>query len=977
MLFVSALAASAQTRPGLPRLGFDERLDGPPLLAAALDQSRVPPDALPLFVRIVAPGAILRADQDARGVALLDERVALYDGRKVPVLLALDDLPASEAQADDWRRRLRTLAARYRERVFGYQIGVVAGAGPGGPAPVREYAFFLKLASVELRSVHPQAFVVQAGAAGDARQWQIDLYREEVAPYLDGVVVDSGADAVRRFAEVRSVAESADPDAAMVLAGVALTGGAERDGDWLATYVAAMGEKPSLVTFAGTAEAIAAVLGAAGGIRDVLAAEVVTLDERSVSLALSRGGRDVTSSVPHRLLTNPATLSTYFVGWGLDPAGGPLQVELADQIGRAPAVRGAARGGPERVERFAWDPATKRSRAVVAVSDRPLVLAFSYEGGEAFVERVGVTGAPALTVAEIVARHQQAQAAQDGLYRTYVARAVMAQHFRASPTDAFDVVSDNRYYFDRQGVEWEELSWSLNGARWGADRPAFPLLQAEKVLSLPLDLRLDADYRYRLAGTERVGDRLCYVVDFDPVGAGASLYRGRVWIDAERFVRLRVRTVQTRLTAPIVSSEEVQSFEPVAEVGGRALYLFSRLSSRQIFLIAGRNLLVEKEVRFSEFRVDDPDFAERRAAARASDRIMYRDTDRGLRYLVKRGEERVVSDRQTASAKALAMGTTIDPSYDFPLPMFGVNYVDFDFLGGDSQLAMLFGGVLVLGNVQKPKLGGTPLDASVDVFAIAVPVNDQVFDERGERRGERVRSIPFSTGVNLGYQFTDFQKVTSGYSFRYDAYMRDEGADPAFLMPSRTATHGVSLAYEYRRAGYSLAASAAAFRRSAWAPWGPAGSGFDPSQRSYRRYTLSLSKDFHLDAFQRIHLNGAWFGGERLDRFSMYQFGLFDETRMHGVPGAGVRFPELALARTSYSFNVVEQYRLDAFFDHAVGRNPMDRRDWLRVTGAGVAVNLRAPWGTMLRADAGKSFLPRAYAGAGSVVVQVMLLKPL
>jgi hypothetical protein len=55
----------------------------------------------------------------------------------------------------------------------------------------------------------------------------------------------------------------------------------------------------------------------------------------------------------------------------------------------------------------------------------------------------------------------------------------------------------------------------------------------------------------------------------------------------------------------------------------------------------------------------------------------------------------------------------------------------------------------------------------------------------------------------------------------------------------------------------------------------------------------------------------------------------------------------------------------------------MDRRDWLRVTGAGVAVNLRAPWGTMLRADAGKSFLPRAYAGAGSVVVQVMLLKPL
>jgi hypothetical protein len=692
---------------------------------------------------------------------------------------------------------------------------------------------------------------------------------------------------------------------------------------------------------------------------------------------MTRGGRDVTRGVSHRLLTNPSTLSTYLVGWGLDPAAGPLQVELIDQIGRAPVLRDVVEGGGGRLESATRDPSTTRSRVAVSVSDRPFILAFMYEGRDAFVERVGVTGAPSLTVAEVIARHQQAQAAQDAVYRNHIARASMEQHFRASATDAFDIVSDTRYYFDRQGYEFEELSWSVNGARWGADRPAFPLLQAEKVLSLPLDLRLDADYRYRLAGTDRIGDRLCYIVDFDPIDDLVSLYRGSIWIDAERFVRLRVRTVQTRLTAPIVSSEEVQTFEPVAEIGGRPVYLFSRLISRQIFLIAGRNLLVEKEVRFSEFRVNDSDFLERRAAARSSDRLMYRDTDQGLKYFVKRGDERVVSDRQTRSAKALAMGTTIDPSYDFPLPIVGVNYLDFDFLGGRSQLAMLFGGVLVLGNVQKPQLAGTRLDASVDVFAIAVPVNDQVFDEAGERRGERVLSIPFSTGVNLGYQFTDFQKVTAGYSFRYDAYFRHDQADPTFVTPSRTATHGVSLAYEYRRAGYSLAASAGAFRRSSWTSWGPAGAPFDPRQSSYRRYALSVSKDFYLDAFQKVHLNAAWFGGERLDRFSMYQFGLFDETRMHGVPGAGVRFGELAMARTSYSFNVFEQYRFDAFFDHAIGRHPVDRRDWLRVTGTGIAINLRAPWSTMLRADVGRSFLPRAYAGAGALVVQVMLLKPL
>ena len=84
---------------------------------------------------------------------------------------------------------------------------------------------------------------------------------------------------------------------------------------------------------------------------------------------------------------------------------------------------------------------------------------------------------------------------------------------------------------------------------------------------------------------------------------------------------------------------------------------------------------------------------------------MYRETDRGLRYYVKDGDTRVVSDRSTKSARAMAMGVTLDPSYAFPLPIFGINYLDFEFHGPDSQLAILFAGVLAAGNVQRPKLG--------------------------------------------------------------------------------------------------------------------------------------------------------------------------------------------------------------------------------------------------------------------------------
>ena len=93
---------------------------------------------------------------------------------------------------------------------------------------------------------------------------------------------------------------------------------------------------------------------------------------------------------------------------------------------------------------------------------------------------------------------------------------------------------------------------------------------------------------------------------------------------------------------------------------------------------------------------------------------------------------------------------TFDPSYDYPLPIVGINYLDFEFLGKDAQLALLFGGVLALANVQTPKIIGDKVDVSVDLFAIAVPVNDQVYATGGEVEGERLRNHPFSTGLNLG-----------------------------------------------------------------------------------------------------------------------------------------------------------------------------------------------------------------------------------
>jgi hypothetical protein len=97
---------------------------------------------------------------------------------------------------------------------------------------------------------------------------------------------------------------------------------------------------------------------------------------------------------------------------------------------------------------------------------------------------------------------------------------------------------------------------------------------------------------------------------------------------------------------------------------------------------------------------------------------------------------------------------------------------------------------------------------------------------------------------------------------------------------------------------------------------------------------------------------------------------------MHGVPSA-VRFGELGMFRGSYSFNLFEQYRFDLFLDYASGRDPQGDNVWRHVTGTGIRLNLRAPRNTILQLDLGKSILPDVYRGAGSTVLQILLLKPL
>ena len=943
---LTAGGALAQERPTPPRIAIDDGGN-----ALALESWPVLP--FPRAVRVSGE------------LGTIESRVAALIARRIPVWLAVS-APSTVDAVEPWRAALQALLAKFKDGIIIVEITAASDA--------KLTAFAIRLAATEARSAHESIRVAVAPPRDRPAGWLTALYTPEIAPYIDLLAVstkDNEAAASEHLLKV-------DPESRLAVV---------VDDIWTDVDIAARRMLDLQLDTIGTNVAIVAwrvsdvmqqALPRLTPLTPLLAGDISAIDPPAVRLALSLSGRDVTSAVRHRLLFDNRTFATYLVYWG-ESTSTQLEVRLTLPVEGQPVVYTLADSRRANALGYARDPLTSIVSVRVPMTGGPMLVDFNEGATAVFVERSDVAAERQLSVQEIIARHQQQQRSQDALVRNYIASARTEQHFRPTMTDpGYDVVTENRYYVANDGIEWEELSFSVNGSRWGADRPPFPLLQAEKVLSLPLQLRFDNDYRYRLDGIERVGDYECYAVRFEPAAAVASsqsLYRGTVWIDRKTFARIKVSAVQTGLSAPVVSNEEIQTYEPVLSIGNRPVFLFAGLTARQIILIAGRNILVEKMVAFENFHVNDPGFEEARTSARRSERIMYRETDRGLRYYVKQGNERVVSERATRTARAMAMGVTLDPSYAFPLPIFGINYLNFEFGGPDTQLAILFAGVLAAGNIQKPKLGGTPFDASVDFFAIAVPSSDRVYEQAGERESERLLTWPLSTGANLGWQYTPFQKLSAQYQFRFDGFARDTTTSDEFAVPPSTVTNGIGAAWEYRRGGYSAVVNGAWYARAGWRAWG-----FQPdpaSQPTYVKYSASLSRDFFFNVFHKIHLNGAWFGGHDLDRFAKYQFGMFDDTRIHGVPASGVRFEELGMARGSYSFNIFDIYRLDLFLEQAWGRDRALDPAWQPITGIGAAVNLRAPWSTILRVDFGKSFLPDRYKGIGSATLQVMFLKPL
>ena len=143
------------------------------------------------------------------------------------------------------------------------------------------------------------------------------------------------------------------------------------------------------------------------------------------------------------------------------------------------------------------------------------------------------------------------------------------------------------------------------------------------------------------------------------------------------------------------------------------------------------------------------------------------------------------------------------------------------------------------------------------------------------------------------------------------------------------------------------------------------------------KYSVGVSRNVFFGPFQKLLVNGGVVRGKNLDRFVQYQFGMFDDTRIHGVPASGVRFGELAMVRGSYH-STCSRFTGWTFSSskHGVASRRRSRtgsRSWHgRCREFSRAVEYHPSRGFGKSRAAGS-----AIAASGSATLQALLLKPL
>jgi hypothetical protein len=603
----------------------------------------------------------------------------------------------------------------------------------------------------------------------------------------------------------------------------------------------------------------------------------------------------------------------------------------------------------------------KKSETVLHVpwAGRPALILFNrLKTGTVGGEKIDVAATYRIPVEVILARHQSVQQPQDLFLENYRSEAELDYHFKLpGGTGSLDVTFRNTFFFQKGvGARWVQNQLLINGVVWkGETIPNLPIVEPEKVNTLPLMLSLGRDYSYRYIKDEEAEGHDCYVVEFIPQpGAPGSLYSGKVWIDKRSYVKIKMLVRQTGLQPPQVSNDETDVYAPFQGPDGRTYWLLSRVSGQQLFSVGGVNFVAERALRFGPPVINAADFSQVVAKAEASDKPMLQDTREGLRYLEKQKDGTRKLQMEPDTDKWLAIGGAYyDQSLDYPIPLVGVNYFSWDFRKTKTQVNLFAAGAVNTLTVSKVDLLPR-VDGAFNGVLFAVPFEDTFYRDGIEQKDQNVKRLREYVDFGLGWRFTELNKLKLDLEGTYYRYYRASDTSDFFTLPEDHFDLSAGLTYTFAWRGLSLSASYEAHRRTGWEPWGLPGTHEEVQEfQDYALWSASLSKSFYLPYFQKIALGATWLDGKDLDRYSRYSFSYMGKESLSGFAGSGVRFDRGGIATLGYQFNVANVIRFGASVEQARVQPFKDGSEWQNHTGASLQGSVTGPWQTYWTLDLG------------------------
>jgi hypothetical protein len=641
---------------------------------------------------------------------------------------------------------------------------------------------------------------------------------------------------------------------------------------------------------------------------------------------------------------------------------------------------------PEQFEIQWYDPATGArlpagepvksgkgfAQTCACTSEHALI--YIHKRGEAdktVYSSVEVKGGVELTVEEIIARWQQYREAQKQKLENYRASSFMNLHFESTSLGpGFDISMELKLFFNRSGLmEYAQNELYVNGVKFGKNHE-FPLpqIEPEKVLTQPLELKLNERYKYKLLGTEQINGALCYVVGVEPLAADENLYSGKIWIDGTTFREVRQTLSQRGSKSNVLVNVETQNFELVRDDKGNQFNLLRSISAQQLLNAAGRDFVLQRTVQFSDYIINTPLFAYDLDAEHSSKDPMYRETDEGLRSLEKKGGERVLVEKKETRITSLVGGAMYEGTYNFPIPFAGISIADFNFRNTGAQLSTFFAGPILVSDLSKqyrPKFR-----LAWDLALSGLPGENRIYSGNTELKAGDIWTWGETTGLRASWQATTHLSLTASTYLSYQFFRRTSDADKLYVLPRNgvTVLPGIEIKYTYK--GYVFSAQGTRGQRINWKPFGCASLAGPPSgctplttlptasqttllvqppQSAYTLYHADFNKDYYIGKFTKGGYDFSYYGGNQLDRFSRYFPFFFSEPRIHGIPSGTDSFDAIAMGYVHYGFNVLDFVKLDGLYSYARARNLEESSHFKKFDGVEVNFNTPGPKGTLIQ----------------------------